>query len=263
MKSEIAKKILKFASDNSPTILTSIGVGGVITTAILAAGGAYKASGIILDEQAFLDKRPTPGTMNGQPPHQLSRKEKAQLTWMYYLPAAGSVVLTCGAIIGANRVADHRTAAMAAAFTISEKALVEYKDKVVETFGKTKGDRVHDAVIQDRVTNAPVPQSLIVMTGQKQLCFDAWSGRYFHSTMEDLKKAMNDLNHRILSDNYASLTDLYNLIGLESTTGSDDIGWNVDKLLDIHFTTCISPEQIPAISMDYRVEPIRGFSRLG
>lgn len=263
MKSEIAKKTLKFASDNSPTILTSIGVGGVITTAILAAGGAYQASRIVLDEQAFLDKYPTPGTMHGQPAHKLTRKEKAQLTWMYYLPAVGSVVLTCGAIIGANRVADHRTAAMAAAFTISEKALVEYKDKVVETFGKTKGNRVQDAVMQDRVTNAPVPQSLIVMTGQKQLCFDAWTGRYFHSTMEDLKKAMNDLNHRILSDNYASLTDFYNLVGLESTAGSDDIGWNVDKLLDIHFATCISPEQIPAISIDYRVEPIRGFSRLG
>jgi hypothetical protein len=263
MKSEIAKNILKFASDNSPTILTSIGVGGVITTAILAAGGAYRASGIVLEEQAFLDKRPTPGTLAGKPAHQLTRKEKAQLTWMYYLPAVGSVVLTCGAIIGANRVADHRTAAMAAAFTISEKALVEYKDKVVETFGKTKGERVHDAVMQDRVTNAPVPQGLIVMTGQKQLCFDAWSGRYFHSTMEDMKKAMNDLNYRILSDNYASLSDFYSLLDLESTTGSDDIGWNVDKLLDIHFTTCISPEQTPAISMDYRVEPIRGFSRLG
>lgn len=263
VKSEIAKNILKFASDNSPTILTSIGVGGVITTAILAAGGAYKASGIVLEEQAFLDKQPTPGTLAGKATHQLTRKEKAQLTWMYYLPAVGSVALTCGAIIGANRVADHRTAAMAAAFTISEKALVEYKDKVVETFGKTKGNRVQDAVMQDRVTNAPVPQNLIVMTGQKQLCFDAWSGRYFHSTMEDMKKAMNDLNHRILSDNYASLSDFYNLLDLESTSGSDDIGWNVDKLLDIHFTTCISPEQTPAISMDYRVEPIRGFHRVG
>lgn len=262
MKSEIAKKALKFASDNSPTILTSIGVGGVITTAILAAGGAYQASRIVLEEQAFLDKQPTPSTMNGQPAHQLTRKEKAQLTWMYYLPAVGSVVLTCGAIIGANRVADNRTAAMAAAFTVSEKALVEYKDKVVETFGKTKGNRVQDAVMQDRVANTPVPQNLVVMTGLKQLCFDSWSGRYFHSTMEDLKKAMNDLNHRILSDNYASLTDFYNLIDLESTSGSDDIGWNVDKLLDIHFSTCISPEQTPAISMDYRVEPIRGFHRV-
>lgn len=263
MKSEIVKKTLKFASDNSPTILTSIGVGGVITTAILAAGGAYKASGIVLAEQAFLDKSAWGRPLAGEEAHQLTRKEKAQLTWMYYLPAVGSVVLTCGAIIGANRVADHRTAAMAAAFTISEKALVEYKDKVVETFGKTKGNRVQDAVMQDRVTNAPVPQSLIVMTGQKQLCFDAWSGRYFHSTMEDMKKAMNDLNYRILSDNYASLSDFYNLLELESTSSSDDIGWNVDKLLDIHFATCISPEQTPAISMDYRVEPIRGFHRIG
>lgn len=262
MKAEIAKKALKFASDNSPTLLTSIGVAGVITTAILAAGGAHQAARVILDEQEYLDKTPTPATMNGRPAHQLTKKEKAQLTWMYYLPAVGSAVLTCGAIIGANRIADNRTAAMAAAFTMSEKALVEYKDKVVETFGKTKGDRVQDAVMQDRVTNTPVPQGLIVMTGQKQLCFDSWSGRYFHSTMEDLKKAMNDLNHRILSDNYASLTDFYNLIGIDGTKGSDDIGWNVDKLLDIHFTTCISPDQIPAISMDYRVEPIRGFHRV-
>jgi hypothetical protein len=262
VKAEFAKKALKYASDNSPTILTSIGTVGVITTAVLAAGGAYKASRIILEEQAYLDKTPTPATMNGHPAHQLTKKEKAQLTWMYYLPAVGSAALTCGAIIGANRIADSRTAAMAAAFTMSEKALVEYKDKVVETFGKTKGDRVQDAVMQDRVAQSPVPQGLVVMTGQKQLCYDAWTDRYFHSTMEDLKKAQNDLNHRILSDNYASLSDFYSLIGLPPTQGSDDIGWNVDKLLEINFTTCISPDQIPAIAMDYRVEPIRGFHRV-
>jgi hypothetical protein len=262
VKSEIFQKLIKLASDNSPTILTSIGVGGVITTAFLAASGAYKAGKVIHVEQTILDGIVTPATLQGHQTHQLTRKEKAQLTWVYYLPAAGSAVLTCGAIIGANRVADSRTAAMAAAFTMSEKALVEYKDKVVETFGKTKGDRVQDAVMQDRITNTPIPQNLVVMTGNKQLCFDGMSARYFHSTMEDLKKAQNDLNHRILSDNYASLTDFYNLIGIDGNQLSDNIGWNVDKLLEISFTTCLSPDQEPAIAMDYRTEPIRGFHRL-
>ena len=80
--------------------------------------------------------------------------------------------------------------------------------------------------------------------------------------MEELKKAQNDLNHRILRDNYASLSDFYDMLGLEHTQDADDIGWNVDKLLEIEFSTCISPDQKPAISIRYRVEPIRGFHRL-
>lgn len=260
MISDLIKNASKIASDNSPAILTSVGVAGVLTTALLTGKASFKAAKVIDAEQ---HERTLVAVYPDVPVvYLLSNKERAQLVWREYIPACCVGIGTVAAIVMSNRLGTRRTAAMAAAFTISEKAFVEYKDKVVHHMGETKERRVRDEVAQDQVQRTPVPSNLVVMTGNKQLCFDSYSGRYFQSTMEDLKKAQNDLNHRVLSDNYASLTDLYDLLGVEKTQFSDDIGWNVDKLLEIEFTSCLSPDQEPAISMVYRTEPIRGFHRL-
>jgi len=243
--SDIIKNLGKFADDNSPAILAGVGVAGVAATAVLAARGATHAERILSEEAP-----------------DLPLKEQAILVWREYIPATVVGVGTATAIIMSTRIGMRRTAAMTAAFSLSEKAFTEYRDKVVEQVGKNKATKVADAVAQDQVSRTPVPGSLVVIEGSDQLCFDSWSARYFKSSMEELKKAQNDLNHRILMDNHASLSDFYDMLGLEHTQDADDIGWNVDKLLEIEFSTCISPDQKPAISIRYRVEPIRGFHRL-
>lgn len=260
MISDIIKNMGKFAEDNSPAILAGVGVAGVAATAVLAARGATHAERILKAESHRLTE---PATYPDLPvPYEFTLKEKVNLTWREYIPAGVIGIGTAAAIIMSTRIGMRRTAAMTAAFSLSEKAFTEYKDKVVEQVGKNKATKVADAVAQDQVSRTPVPGTLVVIEGSDQLCFDSWSARYFKSSMEDLKKAQNDLNHRILMDNYASLSDFYDMLGLEHTQDADDIGWNVDKLLEIEFSTCISPDQRPAISIRYRVEPIRGFHRL-
>jgi hypothetical protein len=89
-----------------------------------------------------------------------------------------------------------------------------------------------------------------------------YTGRYFQSSMESLKKAQNDLNYKILNSYYASLTDFYNLIGLSRTTTSDDVGWNSDEMLELRFSTIMSDDQRPCIAIDFKVAPIRGYFRV-
>ena len=255
--SDLAKQAQKFTIDNSPFILTAIGTAGVITTAVLTAKATFKAAELIAAEEYVR----VHGMQNAEP---FTNKEKAQIVWRLYLPAVGSAVLTCGAIVGANQIGTRRSAAMAAAFSVSEKAFSEYREKVQEKFGEAKAKQVVDEVQQDRVNRDfnDGEREVIILGGGDQLCYDSWSGRFFKSDMETLKKAMNDLNHRIINDNYASLTDFYNLLGLDQIAESDEIGWNVDKLLDIHFTTTLTPDGKPAISMEYQVTPIRDYFRL-
>lgn len=262
MVAEIFQKAGRFASANSPAILTTVGVVGVVTTAGLAAKGAFQASEILRAEDEARIKRGTPGYVNGQTPKGPTIKEQARMTWVCYAPAAGMAVLTCGAIIFVNRIGGRRTAAMAAAFTLSDKALHEYREKVIETIGVKKERRIRDDVMQDRVANKEVPNTIIFGAG-KQPCYDAWSDRYFSSTMEDMKKAMNDLNHKLHTsfDNQASLNEFYDLLGIAPLPGGNDIGWTVDKMLDIEFTTCLTPDQIPAHALNYRVEPTRNSFR--
>ena len=63
-------------------------------------------------------------------------------------------------------------------------------------YGKIK--KIRDEIAQDRV-NANPPNSrevLIAGTGEV-LFFDMLTGRYFQSTMEDIKRAENKVNYRV------------------------------------------------------------------
>ena len=94
------------------------------------------------------------------------------------------------------------------------------------------------------------------------LCYEAYTGRYFLCDMETLRKAQNDINHQVLNDSYASLSDLYDLIGLPHNTNSDEVGWNSDKLLELQFSAVISEGGRPCISVDFAVAPVRHYYRL-
>ena len=156
-----------------------------------------------------------------------------------------------------------RAAAVAAAYTISEKAFSEYKEKVVERLGTPKEQKIRDEVAQDRVTkNPPNERETIITGGGEVLCYEAFTGRYFKSDMETLKKAQNDLNYVMLNDGYASLSDFYNKIDLPTTSYSDEIGWTSDKLLELNFSTVLSDDGRPCISIDFMAAPVRDYYKL-
>lgn len=252
--SNITNSVGKFTADNSPVLLTAVGVAGAITTAALTGKASYKAAQIIREAQDWEDMQ--------EKSHPFETKEKINLVWTEFIPAAGVGVLTIVSIVGANRIGSRRAAAVAAAYSLSEKAFTEYKDKVYEKFGQKKEQNIRDEVAQDRVTRTPGSEVVIIGDGEV-LCFDSFSGRYFNSSMETLKKAQNDLNYRMLGDNYASLGDFYNLIGLPTTPYSEEVGWTSEKLLEVSFSTVLSEDQKPCISIEFAVEPVRGYYKLG
>lgn len=253
---DVVRKSEKWAIDNSPLIFTAVGTAGVIATAFLTGKATFKAAEVLAEEaeaRGFYEA-------DSSKPY-FTTKEKAQMVWKLYIPSAVVVVLSCGAIISSNQIGTRRTAALATAFTISEKAYAEYRDKVAEKLGAKKEEGIRDEIAQDRV-NRDYDGKVIVMEVGKQLCYDSWSGRFFESDMESIKHAVNRLNYQINGQNYASLTDFYDFLGLPRTANSDEIGWNVDKLLDVHYTTTLAPSGKPAIAIEYRVEPVRNYFRL-
>lgn len=241
----------RFVTSNSPAILTGFGVVGVVSTAYLTGKATIHAEQILREDALIAQKDPA---------HKHDIRDRVRMTWTLYIPAVSTGVLTCGAILGANYISSRRAAAMAAAFTLSDKAFAEYRDKVTEHLGKNKEQRVRDDIQQDRVNNTPT--SLVVTGDGNVMCFDAYSGRYFESTMEELKWAQNATNHRIINDYYASLGDFYNLIGLPSTEYSEEVGWNSDELLELQFSTVMSDNQKPCIAINFRCSPIRNYYRI-
>lgn len=227
--------------------MTGLAIAGTITTALLAAKASFKAAEIIADEQDFIDSQE-----KGYP---LPAREKVELTWKLYIPAAGTAALTVTAIIMSHHISSRRAAAMAAAFSISEKAFTEYREKVVEKMGDRKEQLVRDEIAQDRLNRNPVNQQLVIVGGGDVLCYDSYTDRYFTSNMESLRKAQNDINFQVLNDHYASLSDFYDRIGLPHAAVSENVGWNLDKELELKFTTGLSTDNRPCIVISFEVSP--------
>lgn len=250
MKVQFAlKRLERIAVDNSPAILTAIGVTGTITTAIFASKASFKAAEILRDEEEELPAEPKDRLV-----------EQAKLTWTLYIPAVGVGTATIACIIFANQIGTRRAAAMAAAYSMSEKAFTEYREKIAEKLGPNKEQTARDEIAQERVDKTPVnDQQIVMMNDREVLCFDQYSGRYFNSEMEILKKAQNDLNYQLIRESYASLNDFYDRVGLEWTAAGDEVGWTCGDPMDLKFSTVMSKDQRPCIAIDFSVSPVRNY----
>lgn len=238
---------------HSPEILTGIGIAGMITTTILAVRATPKALKKIEEVKEAECK------------DELTAVETVKATWKCYIPSVVTGTASIACLIGASSVHVRRNAALATAYKLSEAALTEYRDKVVETLGEKKERLIRDEVNKDRVDSHPVSKNEVIITERgNTLCLDTISKRYFKSDMEKIKRAVNELNRRMIMDMYVSVNEFYDELGLDHTSIGDDLGWNIDHgLIDIYFSSAIADDGTPCIVLDYQVAPRWDYSKLG
>lgn len=255
---QILRRTEKLASDNSPLLLTAIGVAGVVGTAILTHKATRKAHAKAEDFIIDLQTAAGPGERI-----RATQKEIIQATWTCYIPPVVSGTLTIGAIVFANRIGTKRAAALAAAYTVSEQAFTEYKEQVTKRLGVQKEQEIHDDMARDWVKKNPRSESNVVIVGKGEtLCCDLYSGRYFRSSPEAINRAVNDVNQQVLIDGYASLSDFYHRLGLVPNDMSEEVGWTPDKLLSVTFSGVLDEESEPCLAFRLDVRPIRDFDRM-
>lgn len=257
--SKVAKNMQHTLGKYSPQILTGIGVAGMITTVVLAVKATPKALELVEDKKEELDT------------DKLTVVDTVKVAWKPYIPAAITGVLSTVCIIGGNAVGTRRTAALAAAYKISETALHEYKDAVVETIGEEKSKEVKEKVAQNKVDKNPVVEKQIIVTNKGTfLCYDSLSGRYFQSDIETIRKAQNDINDYLFSEDYASLNMFYDFLGLEHTRLGAELGWKIDSgTLQIEFDSTLASDKsqgiapgTPCLVLDYNVAPKYEFDKM-
>lgn len=252
------KVIEKLAIDNSPVILTAIGVAGTIGTAILAHRAGTKARRIMDDVQIEFDNHPK--VRVGV--EELSKKETFKLVWIAYIPPVVSGAATVGAIVMANHIGTKRAAALAAAYTISEKAYTEYREKVIERIGEKDERDMRNSIVQDRVRQMPPSEANVLMVGGgDHLFMEMYTGRYFRSDMQAVKKAVNEINFKINAEGYASVSDFYDILELPHTSVSDEMGWNRDKLMDVNYDPVLSDTGQPCVGISFMTGPVRDYFR--
>lgn len=254
---ETVKGVNRLVGEHKTALLTAIGVAGTVSTAVLTGKATVKATRILDDMTDNLR------VDTDDPNADYFFQDKVRLVWSLYIPPVGVGALTIAAIVLAHRMDTAQAAAFATAYGVSERALNEYKDKVREKLGEGKEKALRDEIDAERLQKDPVQDRQVIIAGSGEvLCYDNISGRYFQSSMEELRQAENKVNYELVHHNQCSLSFFYDQVGLPPTRHSDEVGWNSNNLLEINFSTQMSTDNRPCIVVDFVVGPMTGYGNL-
>jgi len=187
--------------DNLPTILTGIGMGGVVATAFLTGRATLKADEAIKEAENTIGK-------------ELDFKEKFKVGIKYYIPAVIAGLGTMISIVYSNRVSAKKLAAVATVATTTQKALIESREGVKELFGE-KGLRKLDEKINEKHAAEYFGKvSHVYETGHgSTLCCEGFlTGLLFRASREWIAKCVNDFNMRLISGEILSYNDFLEML---------------------------------------------------
>jgi hypothetical protein len=239
----VAKTIQRSLKAHSPAIYSAIAGVGTIVTAYLASRASFEAARRIdfhEGEYGFSESK-------------LERiSDRAKLVWKLYVPPAITATTTVVSIVAANKVQANKTIAAQTALSVSQQLYSDYRDRVIEEYGANKDQSIRDRIAEERVKALPPPQHDMIIGGTGHvLCCEQYTGRYFNSDMETLRKAQNDINAKLHMHDYATMDDFYHMVGLGGTSGSSQMGWNSDKNLDLQFSAVMTDDGRPCLSFEY------------
>lgn len=244
------KSIIK----HGPEILTGIGVAGMITTTVLAVKATPKALKLIEEKK----KEENVDTL---PPIDV-----VKTTWKCYIPTAIAGATSVACLIGACSVSARRYSTLAAAYKISETALLEYQNKVVETIGKNKEKAVRQQINKDTLEKTPVEKRDVIVTKKGNTrCMDAFSKRCFVSDLDEIERAVTRLNGTLVRDGEVCLNDFYDELGIDHSEVGDKLGWNVNRvgrdLIELEKDAQLDTDNEPCIVINLYPRPEWDYDR--
>lgn len=248
MNTQIIKQAQQLVADNSAALLTGTGVIGVVTTAVLTGKATLRAHEIVEAETVSRTVLLPPDAGD----YNMDTLDKVKIVWPLFIPPVASGVTTISAIVFSYRISASKSAALAAAYGISEKAFSEYKEKVMAHVTPKKAEDIKDAVAEQKMKDNPPPSSNVMVIGDGEvLCLDSFSGQYFRSSMEKLRRAENDVNVEVQMHNAASLGDFYEKVGLKQTDISEAFIWTVGNVCELDFSTQLTDDSRPCLVVQF------------
>lgn len=252
---------------HSPAILTGLGIIGIGSTVVFAVRATPKALDLIDD--AYLDKARCDHdemySMEGDPVighklEYLGASDVVKATWKCYIPTVVMGAFTIACFIGSNRVSALRTAALSSAYSMTEKALNTYEQKVIDILGANKNEEIREEIVKDQLDSSTDVVIPAYSTGS-ELCYDCLTGQYFWSDRESIREKVNDFNEMLLKDMYGDKNEWLLSIGCNQVEDGDLLGWNSEKLLDVNIKSLVAPNGKPCLAVSYYTKPSPYFRR--
>ena len=242
--------VKSFASNHSEVILSGVAILGVAATGYFA----FKAG---FDTSVDLSEIDEP-----------TGKEKAKVVLKNSWPAIATGGLTWGVIVTSGVISFRRNKALNAvttAYAATSEMFNTYRRHAIERLGEKKEAEMRGEIAGENVANDPPSEEVIFNTGHGNYLFkDRISGRYFRSSIDYVRKQQIEINNWLSSgcEEFVSVNEWFDLLGLESLEDLADLGWNVDTGVHFEFDSCLSPDNEPCIVISYDVGPRFDFRTL-
>ena len=211
-----------FLKKNGSTLLSCVASVGMVATCVLVARETPKA--LLLLEDVENEKE-----------EKLTKKELIILTTPVYIPAIvmGSITLAC--IFSANILSRRQQAAIVSAYILMSENYRKYKDKVKELYGKDVHEKVLDELAVEKSKDIRISAQGMINRNSLdfddydprnvRLFYDAFSNRYFESTVEKVLQAEYHLNRNFMFSGVISLNEFYDFLGIKRSSLGDAVGW--------------------------------------
>lgn len=249
MKKETIQSLVKvsnYIDDNKATILTYMGVAGVVGTAVLAVKNKPKADKLLKEKKEYKRLHYN---------EELTRFESFLAVVPAYLPAILMGIGTSACILGSHHISKEREAALISAYSYLNTSYNEYKDKVKELFGEEKEQQVRDAIAKDH-QNVGKEEDMLLL-------YDEFGKRYFNISQAKYNDALYQLNRMYNFTGEMKLNDFYEFFDLDPIPGGDILGWSALKdfectgisWIDVKLRPMEMVDNCECFVMEYNVEP--------
>lgn len=189
---------------------------------------------------------------------QLTKEQRIKLYASIYAPPAIAILTTGVCIVGAHSISVRRESSLLLAYEGTRQMYDRYRSTVQERLGPEEKQIAEKAASKAQ----PVPRETIVYGEGDCLFYDAYSGRYFKSTVNKIDRVVNELNYTLLREMCVSLNEFYAGIGLEGISLGDQLGWNEQRQIEVHYGSRVTDEGRACIVLDFVIEPTERWYKL-
>ena len=247
-----AHKVGLKVKKHSPEILVVVGVVGVVASTVMACKATTKASDVIEEHKKEMDdihfvvetKPEKYSEEDFQKDTVIVYTQTAVKLAKLYAPAVAIGAASIACIIGSHNILTKRNAALAAAYTAVDKTFKEYRNRVVDRFGKEvdkqlryniKAKEFEETTVDENGNEKTetVTKDVAEIHSSDYAKFfdescpgwtkDAEQNKYF------LLCQQNYANEMLKAQGYLFLNDVYKLIGVPATRAGQIVGWVYDE----------------------------------
>lgn len=252
----LAKAVGKKCVEKAPSLLTAVGIGGFIATCTLFVKETPKVNLMLHDERE-------------EKGEELTKIETAKVGIKGYWPALTMATVSIACFVTGNFINCKRNLALASAFALSEKALLDYQsmtDEKIDNLEKSivRGKKRRKKKEKDEKT-AEIPENLKNSDDCDVWFVDCQSGQGFFCDMIKVQTAVLEVNDDLMDGDTVALNAFYDY--LNSEIGKDVLqhielgeenGWDYrfDGRLVMHYEPMINTKGKPYIRLKYNTIPI-------